>query len=326
MDYLKTAQNVLKLEASAIEKACQRLSEGQLERLVLIFKTLKQSGGSLIFTGVGKSGFIAQKLAATFSSLGLPSFFLHPVEALHGDLGRVTTNDALVMISKSGNTEEILKLLPYIDIPTTMKIGLLGKVDSPLTPLCDLVFDCSVEKEACLNNQAPTTSSTVALAVGDALAVVYESLIGISKESFAQNHPGGILGKTLRLKVENLMWSLADCPLAKSCEPLKEIILKMTNKPIGGCAIIDDAGKLIGILVEGDIRRTFTRPNMGLDSKAAEIMNKNPVTILPTARAIEALELMEKRKSPIALLPVVDENNKFIGMLRLHDLYKEGLK
>jgi arabinose-5-phosphate isomerase len=322
--YLDVAKEVLKLEALALTNAQSKLNEEDFRKIVDIYEYLGQIGGKLFFCGVGKSGYIAQKLASTFSSLGLPSFFLHPVEALHGDLGRTSESDAIVLISKSGTTEEILKLIPFLSAKKNMRIGLLGNTDSKIADECGIVLDCSVEKEACINNQAPTTSSTLAMAIGDALAVIYEHSINLSKENFAINHPGGLLGKSLSYKVKNLMWVKGDCAVVQNKDKLQDVILKMTNKNIGGAAVIDNNGKFQGIVVEGDIRRTFSEEgNQGLETLVENIMNKTPVSISPNDLASHALSLMENRKNQIDILPVL-ENGKFLGFIRLHDLLKEG--
>lgn len=324
MDYLKTAKNVLTLEANALIEASNKLTEDEINRFVEIVEFLRSVGGNLIFCGVGKSGVIATKLATTFSSLGLPSFFLHPVEALHGDLGRVTKSDAIVFISKSGTTSEIINLLPFINIKQSMRLGLLGKTESTIGRECGLVFDCSVEQEACINDQAPTTSSTLALAMGDALAVVYESFVGLSKEGFAQNHPGGLLGKSLRLRVKDLMWKLKDCPTVSPDAVIKDVILEMTKKPVGGCAVVDIDNKMLGIFVEGDIRRTFVENENGVTVPVKNVMNANPVNVGTDELAFDALKLMEQRKNAIDILPVIDDERNFLGFIRLHDLLKEG--
>ena len=323
MSYLKLLQDVLKLEADCLLNASNKLNEEQAEALKNLFEALLSNGGNLIFIGVGKSGQIAQKLAATFSSLGLPSFFLHPTEALHGDLGRVKESDAAVLISKSGTTEEISKLLPFLKIKKDRLIGLIGAEGSPLAENVGIFLNCSVEREACLNNQAPTTSSTLALAMGDAMAVLFEKISGLSREGFAVNHPGGLLGKSLRMKVNDLMWPKEKCPVVTSDESLKTILLKMTNDPVGGCAIVDAKGKLEGLMVEGDIRRFFASGKEDLNTKASEIMTKSPLHIETNQLAFEALEVMEKRDNPVSILPVLDKGT-FLGMVRLHDLLKEG--
>ncbi len=316
---------VLKLEAESIQKAVEKLNlmpDLELSKLMEIYDELQKEGRSLIFCGVGKSGIIAMKLASTFSSLGLSSFFLHPTEALHGDLGRVSARDAIVFISKSGTTEEILKLLPYLPIAKARRISLLGNINSKIAEQSEINFDCSVEKEACINNQAPTTSSTTALAMGDALSVLFESQIQLSKESFAVNHPGGILGKSLRMKVSNIMVKKEECPIVGPNQTLQDVILKMTKYPVGGCAVVKDE-KFIGILVEGDIRRTFTKSNIGLNTVVQDIVNINPISISPDDLASVALEKMETKARSISILPVVLDN-QFMGFIRLHDLLKEG--
>lgn len=325
MTHTKTMAEVLRLEAQALTKAAEVLEskhEADVEKLKSLFDQLGSSGSSLIFCGVGKSGIIAQKLASTFTSLGLPSFFLHPTEALHGDLGRVGKTDAIVLLSKSGTTEEITKLLPYLHLPKSQRIALVGSTNSPIARECEIVFDCSVEKEACINNQAPTTSSTLALAMGDAMAVMYEAYVGLTKEGFAVHHPGGILGKSLRMKVKDLTIKVEDCPVISSEQTLQDAILLMTKIPVGGCAVIDN-GSFKGILVEGDIRRTFTRENEGLKTKIKDIMNTKPISIGPDQLAYEALETMESKTRSLQILPVVAEG-KFLGFIRLHDLLKEG--
>jgi len=197
MNHKNLFTQVLTSEAKALERAAQNFSEKTADQLVSLFEMLAGTGGSLVVCGVGKSGHIGTKIAATFSSLGLPSFFLHPTEAMHGDLGRVSKADAILLISKSGTTEEIISLLPYLPIPKDRIIALVGKVNSPIAEKSGIVLDASVEKEACINDLAPTTSTTVALAMGDAMAVLYENVLGVSKEKFAVNHPAGLLGKSL---------------------------------------------------------------------------------------------------------------------------------
>ncbi len=325
MAHTQTMADVLRLEAKALERTASLLENAgskEVDKLVGLLQELQATESALFFCGVGKSGIIAQKCASTFTSLGLPSFYLHPTEALHGDLGRLRKSDAIVFLSKSGTTEEILKLLPFIVTKKENRIGLIGATTSPIGAECGIFFDCSVEKEACINNQAPTTSSTVAIAMGDAMAVLLEALVGLSKEGFAVNHPGGILGKSLRMKVKDLMIKESVCPVVRPSQTLQEVILLMTKFPVGGCAIVEN-GKFLGILVEGDIRRTFTKENFGLKTAVVEIMNAKPISIGPEHLAFEALELMEGKSRSLQVLPVV-ENSRFLGFIRLHDLLKEG--
>lgn len=323
MSKIEILRDVLNLEAKSIELAAKRLNDDAISKMEEIFDKLIQSGGDIVFCGVGKSGLIGAKLASTFTSLGLRSFLLHPTEALHGDLGRVRENDVIVFLSKSGTTEEILKILPFLKNPKSNRVGLLGAINSQIAKECAVVFDCSVEKEACINNQAPTTSSTVSLAMGDALAVFFEHMVNLSKEGFAENHPGGFLGKSLRMKVKDLMWAENDCAIVESSASLKDVILQMTNRPLGACAVIDN-DSFIGLIVEGDIRRCLSKGDGDLSVSVKDFLNSNPSSVEKDTLAFDALKLMEQRKSPIAVVPVV-EGKKFFGFLRLHDLLKAGL-
>ena len=324
MSYLELMKNVMAQEAKAINNCSNKLNIDDVNKLEQLFKNLISSGGSLVFLGVGKSGQIGEKLAATFSSLGLPSYFLHPTEALHGDLGRVKGEDYFVLISKSGTTEEIFKLLPFLSSKKERFIGLIGNINSVLAKRCNLVFDCSVEREACLNNQAPTTSTTVTLSVGDAMAVTYEKIAGLSKEGFAVNHPGGLLGKSLLMKVSDIFWEKSQCAVVSKDASFKDLIVEMTRCNLGGCAI-ESEGKFYGIIVEGDFRRAFGTGKYDLKSTIEDIINTSPVSITANELAANALNLMESREKSISILPVLSEDkNQFKGFVRLHDLLQEG--
>lgn len=322
MNHKSLFTQVLMNEARAIEEAAARIKEDEITKLIKIYELLATTGGSLIVSGVGKSGHIGTKIAATFSSLGLPSFFLHPTEAMHGDLGRVTKSDAILLISKSGTTEELLNMLPYVQIPQERIIALVGKVDSPIARKAGVVLDAFVEKEACINDLAPTTSTTCALAMGDAMAVLYENVMGVSKEKFAVNHPAGLLGKSLSLTVDQLMIKSSECPFVTDSATLQDAILAMTQKPVGMCAILD-GNKLKGILVEGDIRRAFAKSADAILKPVKEVMTANPTTLASGILAFEALKTMENPARPLNVAPVV-ENGEFKGVLRLHDLFKAG--
>lgn len=322
MDRKNLFTQVLVNEAEALTKAAARIDKDVVDKLITVFEMLAHTGGSLIISGVGKSGLISQKIAATFSSLGLPSFFLHPTEAMHGDLGRVTKADAVVLISKSGTTEELLKMLPYLSVPRERIIALVGKIDSPIAHQAGIVLDASIDKEACINDLAPTTSTTLALAFGDAMAVLYENVMGVSKEKFAVNHPAGLLGKSLSLTIDRLMIPVEDCPLISEEATLQEAILAMTKKPIGMCAVITET-KLVGILVEGDIRRAFANSPDAIKTPVNKLMTKNPTTLPIGILAFDALKTMESGKKLLNVAPVVD-GEKFMGVLRLHDLFKAG--
>ena len=322
MNHKNVFTQVLLTEAKALEQAAEKFTDETAAKLVSVFEVLASSGGSLVISGVGKSGHIAQKIAATFSSLGLPSFFLHPTEAMHGDLGRVSKSDAILLISKSGTTEELINLLPYLQIPKERLIALVGKVNSPIAACSGIVIDASVEKEACLNDLAPTTSTTVALALGDAMAVLYENVAGVSKETFATFHPAGLLGKSLTLTVNRLMTQAKDCPIVDETATLQDAIIAMTQKPVGMCAVVS-AGVMKGIIVEGDIRRAFAKDSNAIRLPITGLMNRKPTTLGPTVLALEALRVMENIDRPLNVLPIA-EGDQFVGVLRLHDLFKAG--
>jgi arabinose-5-phosphate isomerase len=322
MDHKKLFSQVLITEADALSAAAERLTGKEVAGLVEVFELLAHTGGSLIISGVGKSGHIGAKIAATFSSLGLPSFFLHPTEAMHGDLGRVTKSDAIVLISKSGTTEELLSMLPFVSIPKERIIALVGNVQSPIANKAGIVLDASVEKEACINDLAPTTSTTLALALGDAMAVLYENVLGVSREKFAVNHPAGLLGKSLSLTVDRLMIPASECPQVAESSTLQDAILAMTQLPVGMCAVLD--GEILkGILVEGDIRRAFAKSPDAIKNQVSELMNARPSLLTPRTLAFDALKMMEGMGKSINVAPVVSDG-KFIGVLRLHDLFKAG--
>ena len=322
MDHKNLFTQVLRTEAQALEQAATRFTDEKAKQLVSLYEQLAGTGGSLIISGVGKSGHIGTKIAATFSSLGLPSFFLHPTEAMHGDLGRVTKSDAIVLISKSGTTSELLDMLPYVQIPKERIVAIVGKVDSPISHKSGIILDASVEKEACINDLAPTTSTTLALAMGDAMAVLYENVLGVSKEKFAVNHPAGLLGKSLSLTVDRLMILASDCPHVSEAATLQDAILVMTQKPVGMCAILE-GNKMKGILVEGDIRRAFAKSADAIKTPVKDIMTANPTTLSSSTLAFEALKTMENPTRLLNVAPVVD-HGEFKGVLRLHDLFKAG--
>jgi arabinose-5-phosphate isomerase len=318
-------KSVLDLEAKSIEACKQKISAESISKLWSLFERLTTLNGNLVFCGVGKSGLIGKKMAATFSSLGLPSFYLHPVEALHGDLGRLGEKDAMVWISKSGSTEEILKLMSFLKIESSNTIALVGEIQSEIARKSHIVFDCSVEKEACLNNLAPTTSTTVALAVGDAMAVLYESFVGLTKENFAKNHPAGLLGKSLLLKVSSLMIPRDQCPTAEEASVMSDVLLSMTKFPTGLCVVLNQKGNISGVIVEGDIRRFLSKGANLLSLKAKDVMNAKPKVVQADALAYDALGLMEEKGRMVSSLPVVD-GDQLVGIIRMHDLLKEGFQ
>ena len=320
----------MKEESAAILAAAKRLNNEQVEKILILMEESFENKKKLVLTGVGKSGIVARKLAATFTSIGLTSIYLNPLDALHGDLGIVDRDDLCFLLSNSGETQELIQLLPHLKSKGSVQIGILGNLNSTLAMQSNFTLDAGVDKEVCPLNLAPTASTTVAMAIGDALAVVWMEKRGISRKDFAVNHPAGKLGKELTLKVLDLMKPSSQLnPLLKNSS-LYEVITELTRGSIGSCLIKerDKDKKLIGLITDGDLRRSLKNhsPEVWKTLSAEEIMTKDPIVISSERFAIEALELMEKnRKKPISLLPVIGENYEFIGILRLHDLIQAGL-
>ena len=320
MDLIKIAQETFHIEADALYKAAERLDQNFLDALSLILKTK----GKLIITGVGKSGLVGAKMAATFASTGTSSFFLHPTEALHGDLGMIGKDDTLLAISSSGESEELTKILPHIkrfDIPL---IGLTGNKNSSLGSYADVFLDISVEKEACPLGAAPTTSTTLTMALGDALAVALMEHRGFKQEDFASFHPGGSLGRKLFVKIKDLMRT-NDLPIINSNTTLKDAIVTMSEGKLGTVLIIDETDTFIAILSDGDLRRALMKEDFSLDHPAIAYASRDPKSYTNTELlASEALEIIENGR--IQLLPITNESGKLIGVLHIHDLINAGIK
>ncbi|MBF2083863.1 KpsF/GutQ family sugar-phosphate isomerase [Thermoleptolyngbya sp. C42_A2020_037] len=315
---------LLKLEASAIHQAAERLDFAQIEQSLTLLQECK---GKVVLSGVGKSGIVAQKIAATLMSIGTVAFFLHPCEALHGDLGAVTPEDVVILLSNSGETEELVQMLPHLKHRRVPIIALVGNLASTLARQADVVLDASVAREACPLNLAPTTSTTVALAIGDALAMTLMQMRGVTEKDFAINHPAGRLGKRLTLQVKDLMFEgSSEAKLLPSASWL-EVVTAITKGGAGAVSIVDDQNRLVGLVTDGDLRRWMqrTEPTALVSLTAEAIMTKQPVAIAPDALAYDALRLMEDRPSQISVLPVVDDQNYCMGLLRLHDLLRSGL-
>lgn len=312
---------LLKIEAEAIERASLRLDEAIVERTIEI---LNESTGKVIVTGVGKSGIIAQKIAQTLTSTGTVAIFVHPSDALHGSLGVVCKDDVVIALSNSGETDEILLLLPALKTRRICLISIVGNTNSTLARQSDVVLDASVDREACPLNLAPTASTTVALALGDAVAMTLMQRKGLTAEDFASNHPAGRLGKRLTLKVANLMH---ESPNVAPDANWLEVVKAVSKHSLGAVNVVDENNCLIGIITDGDLRRTIEKTeaeNLG-NLRAEQMMTKNPITAAPEMLAFAALQLMENRSSQISVLPVVDENLICIGLLRLHDIVRSGL-
>ncbi len=320
MNLIQIAQETFQIEADALYKAASRLDHNFLDAIDIILGTK----GKLIITGVGKSGLVGAKMAATFASTGTSSFFLHPTEALHGDLGMIGKDDTLLAISSSGESEELTKILPHIkrfDIPL---IGLTGNPSSSLGSYAHVFLDISVEKEACPLGAAPTTSTTVTMALGDALAVALMQKRGFKQEDFASFHPGGSLGKKLFVRIKDLMRT-RDLPIIKSTTPLKEAIVIMSEGKLGTVLIVDEANRLLAILSDGDLRRALMKEGFSLDHLALDYASKHPKSYTDTELlASEALEIIEKSK--IQLLVITNQDGVIIGVLHIHDLINAGIK
>jgi arabinose-5-phosphate isomerase len=315
-DFIKLAKEAISIEAEAISKLSARIN-GQFSETV---KAILNCKGRIIFIGVGKSGLIAKKIAATFASTGTPSFFIHATEASHGDLGMITSDDIVIALSNSGNTEEIIAILPAIARRGSKIIAMTGKADSLLACQADWVLDCGVEKEACPLNLAPTASTTAALVLGDALAVVVLKARGFSEEDFALSHPGGSLGRKLLTHVGDVMRTGEQIPMVSPSTSLSNAILEITKKGLGMTAVVDQNQKVIGVFTDGDLRRLIEQ-NLDLRNLVvSEVMNKTPKCITANRLAAEAVRLMEV--SHISQVIVVNETNHIVGALNFHDLFE----
>lgn len=312
---------LLKLEAEAIERAAENLDRASVEKAIEI---LSCCDSKVIVTGVGKSGVIAQKIAQTLVSTGTVAVFVHPSDALHGSLGMVTSGDVVIALSNSGETEEILLLLPTLKNRGVRIISIIGNMNSTLARQSNIALDASVDKEACPLNLAPTTSTTVALAIGDALAMTLMESKNLTAEDFAANHPAGRLGKRLTLKVKNLMH---ESPTISPQSNWLEVVKTISKYALGAVNVVDENQKLIGIITDGDLRRTIekTSPENFSSLKAEQMMTADPTVSAPEMLAYDALRLMENRPHQISVLPVTNEQGICLGLLRLHDIVKSGL-
>jgi len=314
---LELARKVLRIEASAILGLVDRLDSGAFERAVQL---LFDCRGRVIVTGMGKSGIICRKIAATLSSTGTSAWFLHPAEAIHGDLGAIREDDVVMALSHSGETEELIRLIESIRRLGARLIALTGQPGSTLARGADVTLDCSIAKEACPMNLVPTASTTAALALGDALALTLSVRKGFREEHFASLHPGGKLGKRL-MRVEHVMQGGDAAPRVRRDARMPEIIHEMSSKRLGMTTVVDDEGRLAGVFTDGDLRRLFmARPHDVLTLAAGDVMNANPLTVPRDVLAVEALRVMETHK--ITSVIVVDENLAVEGVVHLHDLWR----
>lgn len=318
-DFQATARRVLAIEAQAVQGLIDTV-DGTFSRACEI---LLACTGRVIVTGMGKSGHIGSKLAATLASTGTPAFFVHPAEASHGDLGMITAGDVVLALSNSGETAEVLTIMPVIKRKGTPLLSMTGRPQSTLARQSDVHLHVSVSEEACPLNLAPTSSTTASLALGDALAVALLEARGFTAEDFALSHPGGSLGRRLLLTVDDVMHSGARLPLVSDQASIAEALLEMTQKGMGMTAVHDQHGTLAGVFTDGDLRRMLDRALDVRTHRISEVMTANPVVIEPGHLAAEALQIMEKRK--INGLIVVDGNRRPVGALNMHDLLRAGV-
>jgi arabinose-5-phosphate isomerase len=319
---IEQARQVLRMEAAAIEALIPRIDEQFVAAAQLILETK----GRLIVTGMGKPGHVGQKITATMLSTGTPSFFLHPAEGIHGDLGMVTEDDIVLAISNSGETSEVINILPSIRRIGAKIIAICGNAQSTLAQNADVVLDASVEQEACPLGLAPTTSTTAELAMGDALAVVLMSARKFTADDFAVFHPGGALGRKLLMKVANVMHGEEENPIVTLEQSVKEALFVITDKGLGATSVVDAEGKLVGLITDGDIRRGLEKGLDFLTHNVGELMTKQPQTITAEKLAAEALRMMEQHKpKPITVLPVVDKDGRSVGLVHVTDLLRQGI-
>jgi len=318
---IENAKQVLRIEAAALQAMAERIDENFCQAVT----TILACQGRVVVSGMGKSGLICQKIAATMASTGTPAFFLHPAEGIHGDLGMLMKGDVLIAVSNSGETEEIIRILPVIKRMGLPLIAMTGKPHSALARSADVLLDIGVTEEACPLGLAPTASTTATLAMGDALAVALLLERGFREEDFALFHPGGALGKRLLLRVEDLMHCGEEVPMAHLGTPLKEALFEITSKKLGITGVGNDRGELVGVFTDGDLRRTIEKGFDALARPIGEIMTRCPKRILRSALAAEAVQVMEEHAITSLFVFDAEDRDVPVGIIHLHDLLKAGV-
>jgi arabinose-5-phosphate isomerase len=316
-EWLATARAAMEIEAASVARAAARLGP----EMIRAVEVIRAHPGKVVVTGIGKSGHIARKIVATLCSTGTAAVFLHPAEAVHGDLGIYTPGDPTVLVSKHGSSPELISLVPVLRDFHSPLIGILGSAAAPLAAQMDVILDASVEREADPHNLAPTASAVTAMALGDALAIALACARKFTPEEFGRYHPGGQLGRNLRLSVREAMHPADETARVAPEASLREVIIAMTQHPQGGACVVNADGTLEGLVTDGDLRRALTAHDDIRGLCAGDVMTPNPISIGPEVSLGAALELMERRPSQISVLPVVDEAGKSLGLLRIHDIY-----
>lgn len=317
---IKYGQEVIATELNAIKRASERLDE-EFEKAI----TVLTKAGKVIVLGIGKSGIIARKIAATMTSTGTPAVFLHPVEGLHGDIGIIASTDVALLLSKSGSTDELLRIIPYLKKRGIPLISIVGNLDSPIAKQSDIILDGTIDREACSLNLAPTASTMVALAIGDALAMVLMRLKKISNEDFAYCHPLGQIGKNITMTVKDIMHTGKSLPIVSPNEIFRNALIESTLKSLGCVCVVDENDVLVGIITDGDVRRILQENEDIRTLTVSDVMISNPITVHKDALLGEALALMENRSHQISVLPVVNHDGKCIGVIRIHDILRSDL-
>lgn len=317
---LEIAKETLQNEINSLLQLKDSLDENFVRAVELILSARK-----IIVSGIGKSGIIGRKIAGTFLSIGLPCVFMHSVDALHGDIGIVSEGDLAILLSKSGSTEEIVQLVPFLKNRGAKIISIVGSEHSFLAKQSDVTIVARVDREACPLNIVPTSSAMVALAVGDALAACIMKIKNLTIEDFARQHPLGQLGRNLILRVEDVMHKGDNLPLVRPNNSFREAVIEITNKKLGCVCVVEDGNTLVGIITDGDVRRTLQKFDNIDQLKVVDVMTKNPIKVHYSALLGEALSLMEQRESQINVLPVVDDNDTCIGVIRLHDIVRSSI-
>ncbi|MFQ5686444.1 MAG: SIS domain-containing protein [Candidatus Scalindua sp.] len=314
-------KRVIRIEINGLSLLMERINASVKAAVETIFNCQ----GKVVLTGMGKSGLVAKKIASTMSSVGTPAMFMHPAEGMHGDLGIIAAEDVVIAIGKSGESSELNGVLPSVKEVGSKIIGIMGEANSTLARYSDIIIDIGNIEEACPFNMAPTTSSTVIMVLGDAIAVALMKMRGFKLNDYALLHPGGQLGKRLIMTVADVMLKGDDNPLINISDSVKDCVLKISEKQAGAVSVICDNGKLMGIVTDYDIRRHLEKEENIFSMKIEEIMNSKPISIYDDEKAFSALKIMQERKKPITVLPVINSEKIVVGILRLQDLVKEGL-